>query len=800
MIDRRKKHTSPYKGLLEEIGSLSGIKNRRDVIDDRDFKLAPNFMAFSLDYLNAILYPKQIEIACNFFNDRCPFCTNPDYWELFDESLGNILDNTSFLEYGVCPDCGRNRAEIIEESDLNWYNELIGVAGQRSGKCITGNSMVPTKNGTIRIDSLTNIKHKYDTWIDIDVDIISHKGFSKATKLYRNVSDTLLITTRDTTICGTPEHPILVFLKDSVHWLPLEDLEVGDFICVVPNTFDKPLKYEPSKVISIQKSGSRDVYDFNVPKEHSFVANGVVNHNSFLCAQISTYVWHWYTKIPGIPAKAYGLHNTRLYMTFTGLSHKKVLKNLWVPFTNYIKDSPWFNDYHNFLADECKRLSIDIESVLKFKEESLLYKHKNLEVLPQGPDVRKTRGDTAILSACDEVGWMLGSRDALKINPDGVYTAVTNALATIRTSFDRIKKLKGAYHFPTGYSVMISSPSSARDKIMRLLYQSRKQKNMYAYHLPTWEMNPYMSRESLEDYFEQDPVAAETNYGAMPPLAENPFVADVSEIYKNQVGRKNCLKYRIVHIQTRSKKIYTSCILDIAEPTQKPMLMGIDAGYKKNSFAVVLTSYNEHGQLVIEGALEAKPQQKRPINFPHVYRNVIKRILEEYNIIAVFFDQWQSIDLIQLIDDDFGVEALRYSPKYVDFEVVRQRLLGDQVKFAKIEKSLDAIKMGIRDYETYFLYRPLSHLILQIATVQDTGRKVTKTADLDDDIFRAFALCCIFTWEEDYKEQLIWYGKERSREGSGFIYSTTSTINRSGGSKGLTIVSNDIGVATRRLA
>ncbi len=39
-----------------------------------------------------------------------------------------------------------------------------------------------------------------------------------------------------------------------------------------------PQRYE--KIVSIEKAGIRDVYDFEVPKTHMFIANGIVSHNS----------------------------------------------------------------------------------------------------------------------------------------------------------------------------------------------------------------------------------------------------------------------------------------------------------------------------------------------------------------------------------------------------------------------------------------------------------------------------------------------------------------------------------------
>lgn len=610
-----------YAKLLTDLDTIKKNKisdKEAQLIDDSDFKLAPNFTAFCLDYLNIKVYPKQIEIGSDLFVDRCPFCTNPKYWALFDESLGNILDNTVFLEYGKCPKCGANRNEIVDVSeDLNWHNELVGCAGQRSSK-------------------------------------------------------------------------------------------------------------------------------------------------SFLAALLALYVWHWYTKLSGSPSKYFGLHNTTLHMNFIALSFNQAKENLWDPFYNCMTGSPWFNAYHKFLKEKSKEIGLDTDSVFKLGEQFLVYKHKNLECSPAGPDKRRLRGPTRFFTAIDELGWFIGGKSAIKINPDEVYQALINSLKTLRAGSVRIRRIMKKYHVPTGYAINISSPSSARDKIMRLVYQSRKVGSMYSFHLPTWEMNPTFTKEDFADDFEKNALIANRDFGAFPPLSQSPFISDISEIWQNRSSRKNIFKYLLVLVENKAGKTYTSAILKDIKKTNKPMLMALDAGYSGNAFAIVCTSYSE-GKAITEGVIEVKPIDKNPVNFIHLYNKVVKYILTELNIIAVFIDQWQSIDLMLKIEEDFDgeIEAVRYSPKYSDFDFVRQKLLGEQVILPRSEvDSWEDIKHGVEDYEEFFVARPIAHLFLQLATVQDSGKRLTKANDLDDDIFRALALCIIFTWEEEYKDRLINFEKE----------------------------------------
>jgi hypothetical protein len=637
---------SPFVSLLQELSSLGDDTSALDFLDDRDFPLAPNWLSFCLDYAGVEPFPKQIEHGLTFFNDRCSYCSNPDYEELYDETLGNILDNIVLLEYGKCPKCKKNRSQMVKkEQDLYWFEELVGVAGQRSGKSE-------------------------------------------------------------------------------------ED------------------------------------------------------------AMLAAYVWHWYTKLPGLPSRYFGLlGSTRLHMTFTALTFDQAKKDLWDPFSSYIRDSRWFKDYHTFLDSKCAEMGI--ESVCKIGENHILYRHKNIQAAPASPDKRTLRGPTRFFSSVDELGWFTGGKHAVKINPDEIYTPLNNSLKTIRTAARRLRKRTKAYHVPTAYAVNISSPSSARDGIMRLLYKSKRIKTMYSFHLPTWEMNPNYTREDFDDDFEKDPIAARRDFGAMPPLSSSPFLSDPNLLRgRIKKSKKNCLRYTLVEVKNSAGGRYISAILKAIRPVRRPMLLGIDAGYSGNHFGIILTSYDNAGNVVLEGVAEVKPLPGRPVHFNHVYKKLILPILKTQDIIMVLIDRWQSIAIQSRIEDELDIECVRHSLKYAELELVRSFILGEKVLFPEPEvDSWDDIVKGVEDYEEFFLGRPISHFLLQLVTVQDSGRRIEKSEDVEDDLFRAYALCVRFIQDEDIRIRLMTFGDslpygERSVVGICQQYSSGMRTSAGGGGSG----------------
>jgi len=112
----------------------------------------PKFLGTKMD-----LFAKQIQILAHFFSDICFQCSDVDYaYDVpVDASVGETLDRLVLLEHGVCPQCKRNRTEMLHEwqrdsrfASFNSHleaatlskirpvpaNEFVGVWGQRSGK------------------------------------------------------------------------------------------------------------------------------------------------------------------------------------------------------------------------------------------------------------------------------------------------------------------------------------------------------------------------------------------------------------------------------------------------------------------------------------------------------------------------------------------------------------------------------------------------------------------------------------------------------------------------------------------
>src|SRR6185369_8036396 len=120
MAAKKKEDFNPSE-LFADLGKTGADAFER--VDERDILKAPNFLAWAIEpkFLNTRILPFQVSAGTRLFADYCPrpLCSRPGYLEdLFDETIGDIRDNITFLEFGKCPKCGATRWDLIQSNEL----------------------------------------------------------------------------------------------------------------------------------------------------------------------------------------------------------------------------------------------------------------------------------------------------------------------------------------------------------------------------------------------------------------------------------------------------------------------------------------------------------------------------------------------------------------------------------------------------------------------------------------------------------------------------------------------------------
>jgi len=150
--------------------------------------------------------------------------------------------------------------------------------------CLTGDTLVSTEKGLIRIDEIIPHNPKEfrgkTTSFPTDLKVKGYDGKFHSAKYwhYRGCKDTISITTEQgRTLSCTPDHKILILNSSKkLEWVEAKDLE-NKFICIVNDNEN----YLHEKVIKIDKGKEEHVYDLTMGygTKPAFIANGIISHN-----------------------------------------------------------------------------------------------------------------------------------------------------------------------------------------------------------------------------------------------------------------------------------------------------------------------------------------------------------------------------------------------------------------------------------------------------------------------------------------------------------------------------------------
>ncbi|AGS81993.1 terminase large subunit [Pseudomonas phage PaBG] len=461
------------------------------------------------------------------------------------------------------------------------------------------------------------------------------------------------------------------------------------------------------------------------------------------------------------PNAFYGLKTgTMLHCTFVALTYAQAKDTLWQNFYATLTESQWFREYHGMLRHYEEKYG---EKLLKFNDTYVAYPSRGLMAYPAGPDKRVLRGRTRYFTAIDEIGYFDANRDTKKVkdNAHEVAGALDRSLLTVRGAAERLINLGYDDVYP-GYAMNVSSPASRNDMIMTLVRRAEHSDIMYGVVRPTWEVNPTLPRNSkvISEAYRTDPLNAERDYGAVPPLAANTFLQNHTEIEDAQGDKKNTIRLvrRVKHSKKRGES-FTWAEIKKLKKSKYPSLLALDAGLTNNSFAGVCARLDDYNKVQIECVFEIIPERGAPLNHSRIFTEVIMPIMEARNVRILLADRWNSVKLLQdakILREELEI-AEQYSLKYKDMFAVKTLLQQGELVLPVAERQTfrECIEFDDEHYPLCFDGQPVSHLLMQMATVKDTTRMVDKADGYTDDTYRAMSLAVRGLQEEEYQAILM---------------------------------------------
>lgn len=454
---------------------------------------------------------------------------------------------------------------------------------------------------------------------------------------------------------------------------------------------------------------------------------------------IATYRTHQHLFIKN-PYSYYRVDSaTPFQISFVSTTVPQVVESLWPYFLNTVKNSPWFQRYANEMKSLEKKQGLKPEALFKIRDLSVSFTAKSLLVKAEAAG-EALRGRTRIMVVIDELAFF-GAKKAV-VSGDRVYTALNNSLSTVRNAAAR-KFREGEYNVPTAIMANISSPASKHDKIMSLLREAKKSPMMMGFHYASWEFNPEMSRESLRAEEIKDEAEFWRNYGAVPPLAAEPFIGNLDRVKATQDEKHSPLFELGTHYVSIGKdELVGAAHVKGTDERTISRIIACDAGHTKNAFSICMYHVEKHEgeyMLFLDAAYAAIPEQRGKtfvkVSFPSMADTILD-LAKRYRVRHVLYDRWQSIGEIQRLRRE-GIDAEAYSPKFTDFEATRDFILTGQFHMPTWEKPLDMLEADdVIDLRRH----PYTHFGYQMATVRETGKKLMKPEKGDDDMFRTLVL------------------------------------------------------------
>lgn len=464
---------------------------------------------------------------------------------------------------------------------------------------------------------------------------------------------------------------------------------------------------------------------------------------STIAATIATYMYHRYAKAPKLASLADGIQDfTPLTFSCVALTATKANKLVWQPIRDMISASVWWQDYFDLLDDVKRETG---KELYQFKPSGTYLRlfHKGLEVYPEGPSKRTLRGATRIGAATDELGHFpfdpraseteeLEDDERERANADEVHTVLGNSLATVRTSVAALYKRR-IFVYPQAMNLSLSSPASHKDKIMRLLRESKSSKVMLGIQAATWEISPMYTRNHplIVDMYARNPRKAERDFGANPPALSS------SVFDRDAIAPAFVLRSLGQLVYDADVDATAGHLRELHEPNVfQPAILSLDAGVVDNAFALTLTTRNGD---VLETplVLEIVPQVNRPINFARVYARLIKPMISAYNVCCVVADRWNSIFVLDQIREDFPrVRTQQITLNAQDCANFKLAMLSQLVRLPQLELEPDQIDK-VTDYKIGFVGAAASHLFSQMQTIQEVGGMYYKGEGATDDLLRA---------------------------------------------------------------
>jgi hypothetical protein len=733
-------------------------------VDDRDLPSALNYFDYCENIAGRTIktpFARQLWIASQLLGEYCPRCTNSKYLDInnvpVDADPHDVYKKLHVLHNGLCPKCGVKKSELILKKEIVDFNQLALIAGQRAGKSSYSSTVA------------SYILHRYLKAPRLSTICRGIQEFSPLTFTFVGITSARAIKLLWNPLAAIVNESswFQEYFKMLRHAGNLHDKEFYRQSTLFLRFYHKNLDLYPSAPMKRTLRG-----DTRILSACLSGSSRILTTDGWLRLDDST--------LKGRTAIVDG--KQFLIKDWAATGHKETFRlelynGLFLDLTADHKVKTWDSKLSREIWVACEDLALYSKIICEATSpevylsdfnrylsniKSITYKCKELVYdITIDSEEHAFNANGIVVKNCDELSWFpykIVSTDSEegedeedereRANADEVHQALEASLMTVRTEVLSLYK-RGIDVIPTGINLNISSPQSELDKLSRIYREckdSPKETLTLALRLPTWELSPIYTRDHpiIVSAYAKNPRKAERDMGANPPkLSASIFKPELLLPLFNQ-ARPNT--HRILYDNTDPEKTKAKVISVLPRSSWKPQILTIDAGLSDNSFAVALGERLETN-LVVNAIMEVIPAKGTKIHFPSMLTQVILPMIKECNVVVVASDRWNSIDLLQQIEDQTSARVFQKTLTRKNINAVVASIESSCISFPSTELSVDFIQT-VRNYKVELLNNPVSHLFLQMLTVRDYQGMIVKGEGFTDDMFRCVALLHAMTFNK----------------------------------------------------
>jgi len=335
-----------------------------------------------------------------------------------------------------------------------------------------------------------------------------------------------------------------------------------------------------------------------------------------------------------------------IFLPVIAPSERQVTDGVFYNIQNMLEGSEWVQSWTDW----------------RVKTEEIISPSKHVVIKPFSSWANTGRGTTSKMVCFDEMD--LFAETTSKLGAQEVYAAISKATATLGMD---------------GHIFVLSSLMSSTSITSTLLNKAQYEQTTLAYKLPTWEVNPHITKAQLMEEFQFDMPTFWRDYGCEPSMWSGVQFPDGVQLRQ----MRNVLDYPLRLPDNRKMRV-----------------MAIDPAVKNDSFGVAVGWRDDNNIIHVDGVTKFRRQDGEVIIKPSIIRDYIKQAASSLSIYALIHDTWMFPDIIEMAHD-MGMVTEQHIVKKIDYDMVRSMMCEGKLEVVydqdlKLELEQLVIKGGAK--------------------------------------------------------------------------------------------------------